>query len=288
MNITAADRPHAEPRLARLVPEPARTRPARRPGYPLAARQISTNPRPRPRRTSGGSLAGRRAPGARRRRRDQRHRPRGRGSSGGERQRQAAPRGAPASRGALHPLLDGGAGRTARSRPARNGVTGDPEHQLPARDTPNQSGLPGRWAIRQKTSDTLAQQRRLDVIVRADRNAAGRDQHIGLGQRLLHRAPGRLRVLALGTSSLSTTSLGAQRKGSDGGPGWTRRSFPAPEAARAGSARHSVPGQHRDPGAAATRTRAPPAARRWLPAGQVLSLSPLRQRSRRLRHHHTR
>ena len=72
-----------------------------------------------------------------------------------------------------------------------SGLPGRPKTSVASR-RPNQSGLPGLSRTRQKTSSTpRGLQRRLDVVVRADRHAAGDEQHVA-GE----RRPRRRRAVA--------------------------------------------------------------------------------------------
>ena len=116
---------------------------------------------------------------------------------------------------------------------------------MPSPATPNHSGLPGLWAIRQNTSRTpRREQRRLDVVVRADRDAARRDDHVGVSDRCRERRLGRIAVVAhhRGASQPPPPPAAPGRRSR-----WrsTRRSGPA----RAEARRHQLAagGEHRDP-----------------------------------------
>ena len=88
-----------------------------------------------------------------------------------------------------------GSMKTAQQTIVESGLPGSPKTSVSPR-RPNHSGLPGLIWTRQKTSSTpTALERRLDVIVRADRHAARDDQHVAL-QPGRHRVPRGLEVVA--------------------------------------------------------------------------------------------
>ena len=128
--------------------------------------------------------------------------------------------------------------KSRKQATVESGLPGRPKTSVAPR-RPNQSGLPGLSRTRQNSSSHAALlQRRLDVVVRADRDAAGDEQHVARRARPRPRAA--VAAASSGTTGWTTTSapavLGQQLRAS---AGWTRGSGPARGAAPTSSS--SVP-----------------------------------------------
>ena len=110
----------------------------------------------------------------------------------GDGEARAAPR--RARGGALQRRAAPGAAKSTKVTKAETGLPGRPNTSALGARTPNHVGLPGRSATRQKSSSHAERRERgLDVVVRADRHAAGDEHDVGLVERAAQRGHGRAR-----------------------------------------------------------------------------------------------